>query len=98
MKFYHGTSEENWEKILEEGVLHGIRTVVDKNGNPSTIFKPSRCTYLAIDCKEAECYGDVILEVEYDPFLNNYENNYVEGCWQIREYMPIPIENVKRIK
>ena len=98
MKFYHGTSEENWKKIQEEGKLHGIRVGVDENGNPGTIFKPSRCTYLAVDCKEAECYGNVILEVDYDPFLNNYKNNYVDGCWQIREYEPIPIENVKRIK
>ena len=33
MKFYHGTSKENWLKIQEEGVLFGRRYVTDNDGN-----------------------------------------------------------------
>ena len=64
MLFYHGTSEENWLKIQEEGVLFGKRN-----------FGISRCTYLTNDINEAKCYGKVILSVEYDPFLDK-DNNY----------------------
>ena len=85
MIFYHGTSEENWVKIQEEGVLFGERGT------------PSRCTYLATDKQEAEVYGKVILQVEYDPFLHPKENNYTPDCWQVRVYEPISIENVKRL-
>ena len=94
MTFYHGTSEENWKKIQEEGVLYGRRYIVDNEGK--IIQEVSRCTYLAVEKPEAECYGDVILEVKYDP-SNSEHNNYCEGCWQVRVYEPIPLENVKRI-
>ena len=87
MLFYHGTSEENWLKIQEEGILFGKRD-----------FGISRCTYLAKKINEARCYGKVILSVEYDPFLDKDNNNYIEGCWQFRVYSPISIDNVKRIE
>lgn len=86
MKFYHGTSEDNWKRIQEEGVLWGERG-----------YGVSRCTYLAIDEKEASNYGSILLEIEYDPFENPEENNYCENCWQVRVYEPIPIENISRI-
>jgi len=85
MTFYHGTSEESWEKIQKEGVLFGERGT------------PSRCTYLAVDKEAAEHYGGVVLKVEYDPAIHPMDNNYVEGCWQVRVYEPIPIENITRI-
>ena len=89
MIFYHGTSLENWKLIQEEGILFGKLFVNDK--------LISRCTYLATDLNEAKCYGDVILEVEYNPFKRNKKNNYIEGCWQFRVYEPIPIQNVRKI-
>lgn len=95
MVFYHGTSEENWVKIQEEGILYGRRDVLDNQGK--VIKEVDRCTYLAVNKEEAECYGDVVLMVEYDA-ENRKLNNYVEGCWQIRVYEPISIENIKRIK
>ena len=56
-------------------------------------------TYLATDIEAAECYGDVILEVEYDPYKEGAQcNSFNEDCWQIRVYEPIPIFNIKRIK
>lgn len=54
-----------------------------------------RLTYLAIDYKEAACYGDIVLQVEYDPTTHPNMNNYVDGCWQFRVYEPITIENIK---
>lgn len=86
MIFYHGTTEENWQKIQQEGILWGIRNT------------PSRCTYLAIERKHTEQYGCVILGVEYDPVGHSQNNNYVDGCWQFRVYDPIPIEHIEIAK
>jgi hypothetical protein len=90
MKFYHGTSRENWEAIQNEGILFG-RLLVNNN-------LISRCTYLAVDIEEAECYGEVVLEVEYDPYKHKKMNNYIEDCWQLRVYEPIPLTDIKVIK
>ena len=105
MTFYHGTSKEVWDDIQKEGILFGRRFVVDNEGNP--IKEVSRCTYLAIDREEAECYGGVLLEVEYNPYNKRGNlkknkrgrplNNYSPDSWQLRVYEPIPIENVKLI-
>lgn len=105
MKWYHGTSIENWKTIQEEGVLYGRRYVTDNVGN--ILYEVSRCTYLATDNEEAKCYGTILLEVEYNPFnrLGNIKknskgrpvNNYIPDCWQIRVYEPIKLENIKRI-
>ena len=83
MKFYHWTTKENREKIKSEWVLRWIRNA------------PSRCTYLAVDKEEAKQYGDVVLEVEYDP--KQWQDNYCEGCWQMRVYIPIPINDIKEL-
>ena len=106
MKFYHGTSEENWKVIQEEGILFGRRYITDNNGN--NIKEVDRCTYLATDLEEARCYGDVVLEVEYNPFDDKGRirknkkrkpaNNYVPDCWQIRVYEPISLNCVKLIE
>ena len=90
MKFYHGTSRENWEAIQNEGILFG-RLLVNNN-------LISRCTYLAVDIEEAKCYGEVVLEVEYDPYKHKKMNNYIEDCWQLRVYEPIPLTDIKVIK
>lgn len=102
MTWYHGTSEENWKAIQEEGVLFGRRYITDNDGN--IIKELSRCTYLALDIEEAKQYGNVILEVKYNPLHENNKdkndlslNNFVAGCWQIRVYEPIDIKNIKRI-
>ena len=95
MRLYHGTTKENWEKIQAEGVLFGRRYITDANGNP--LKEVSRCTYLAVDIREAMCYGDVVLSVEYDPLKNKKANNYIEGCWQVRVYEPISVENLTEI-
>ena len=87
MIFYHGTTAENWEVIQKEGMLFGRRYVVDNKGN--IIKEVDRCTYFAVDYKEACCYGDIVLEVEYDPFKHERHNNYCKGCWQVRVYEPI---------
>ena len=98
MKFYHGTTEENWERIVDEGVLYGRRYIVDgETRNPITELE--RCTYLAVDPEEANNYGDVLLEVEYNPYKKDARcNHFEEGCWQLRVYEPIEIKNIKRVK
>lgn len=98
MIFYHGTSEENWQSIQQEGILFGRLQVLDnefKRLCPK--YNPSRCTYLTPMIEEAKCYGKVLLQVEYDPYKHPKQNNYVEDCWQFRVYEPIPIANVSRI-
>lgn len=95
MIFYHGTSKENWDAIQREGVLFGRRFIVDNEGN--TIKEVDRCTYLAVEKDEAKHYGEVVLQVVYDPFTKPRRNNYHEGCWQVRVYEPIPLSNVVEI-
>ena len=95
MTFYHGTSKENWEAIQKEGVLYGRRYILGENCFP--LKEVDRCTYLAVDLEEAKYYGEVVLQVEYDPFKRKKRNNYIEGCWQVRVYEPIPLTDVKRI-
>ena len=93
MLFYHGTNEENWNKIQEEGMLFGRKFIVNDIGN--IIKECERCTYLAVDPEEANNYGDVLLEVEYDPNKKDARHNrFDDDCWQIRVYEPIPIENI----
>lgn len=92
MIFYHGTSKENWEIIQNEGILYGRRYITDSDGN--TLKEVDRCTYLAVDKEEAQRYGEVVLEVEYDP-TNSKHNNYKEDCWQVRVYEPISLSQVK---
>lgn len=84
--WYHGTSIETWEAIQKEGVLWGLRG------------GPSRCTYLAADLEEAKCYGEVVLEIIYNPLEDKGNNNYIENCWQMRVYSPISLENIRRIQ
>lgn len=92
MIFYHGTSQENWKAIQQEGFLYGRRYIIDNNGN--IIKEVDRCTYLATDLEEAKYYGEVVLQVEYDPKSSKH-NNYVDGCWQLRVYEPIPLSQIK---
>ncbi len=93
MTFYHGTSKENWDAIQKEGILYGRRYVVDNDNN--IIGEICRCTYLAIDLEEARRYGDVVLQVEYDPYKHPQNNNYTDGCWQVRVYEPILISSIR---
>lgn len=95
MLFFHGTSKESWDAILKEGVLWGRRFVVDSNGNK--VKEVDRCTYLSTDAEEAERYGEIILLVEYNPFEHPKENNYCEGCWQVRVYEPISINKITKL-
>lgn len=83
MKMYHGTSHDIWNEIAKEGVIWGVRNA------------PSRCTYLTPDRDEAEQYGPIIIEIDYDP--TEGKNNWQEGAWQCREYEPIPLSKVTRM-
>ena len=96
MTFFHGTSEDNWKLIQEEGMLFGRRYILNDDG--SICREVDRCTYLATDIEEARHYGDIILQVEYDPHEHPKKNNYIDDCWQVRVYEPIPIENIRLIK
>lgn len=96
MTFFHGTSKENWNAIQKEGILFGKRYITDNNGN--IIKEVSRCTYLATNLEEAKCYGDVVLQVEYEPFKHKKKNNYIDGCWQVRVYEPIPLSDITKLE
>ena len=97
------TAEDELRNILEEirklhTFYHGTS---DKNWEKiqqSGQLFDGHTTYLAIDRVEAECYGNVLLEVEYNPFEHPTMNNYCKDCWQFRVYEPIELNNVKRIK
>ena len=109
MKFYHGTSKENWNKILNEGVLWGYNMYKNSDG---TEYMGYRYTYLT-PCLEIACkYGKVILEIEYEPVgingkaIDNYcfeheipEEERKKGaiCWQFSVFIPIDLKNVKRL-
>lgn len=103
MIFYHGTSEEHWEKIQKEGVLWGYNTHKDENGRS---HKGYRYTYLTPDLEVAKKFSDVVLEIEYEPVgidgreIDNYGFGPPEGqtCWQFSVFVPIPSENVKRLE
>lgn len=86
MKFYHGTDTEGWGKIQAEGMLWGVRPLAK-----------SRATYLALSKEEAKQYGNVVLEVEYDP-NPGVDDNYNPEAWQLRVYVPILMNKVKRLK
>lgn len=88
-KWYHGTNQHGLDEIKKQGFLLHKRIVLDKNGNPSKIYKSSPCTYLATNKEEAKKYGNIILEIEYDPTKNPKKNNYKPNSWQIRVYEPI---------
>lgn len=104
MKFYHGTTEENWKKIQEEGVLWGGCTYHKTRGKQGY-----RYTYLTPHLEVAEQYGnkEVILEVEYEPVgvgnkvkgktIDNYGFDPPPGqtCWQFSVFVPIKLEHVK---
>jgi hypothetical protein len=103
MIFYHGTSEEKWTLIQEECKLWGYNIYQDESGNP---YKSYRYTYLTPNIEIAKQFGDVILEVEYNPVgvdgtkTDNYGFNPPKGeyCWQFSVFIPISLKNIKRIK
>lgn len=97
MIFYHGTTEEAWEQIKKDGELFGYDRIL--SNDRKTVLQEFRKTYLAVDREEAECYGAVVLEVEYDPYRKDAQcNSFNKDCWQLRVYEPIPINKIKRIK
>lgn len=93
MKFYHGTTEENWREIQEEGVLWGRKNEY-WCGN-----KTDRINWLATKKNDAGIYNNrgitktscVILEVDL-PEVKKHD------YWEYVTYKPIPISRVKRIK
>jgi len=102
MIFYHGTTKKKWRLIKKEGVLWGYNVHKNLDG---TTYKGYRYTYLTPDIIIASDYGDMVLEVEYDPVgvdgtgTDNYGFDPPEGqiCWQFSVFIPIPISKVKII-
>ena len=87
MKFYHGTNNHGLNETRTQGyLLHNRATKRHPNITP--------CIYLAVDKKEAKRYGNILLEVKYDPNKNPKYNNYCINCWQIRVYEPIYVFKV----
>lgn len=76
-----------------------------------TNYPDYRYTYLSPEIEIAEVYGDVLLEVEYEPHgvgvrdhngeaFDNWGFNPPEDmtCWQFSVFKPIPLSKVKRIR
>ena len=91
MKFFHGTTRENWLKIQEDGVLWGGHDPPEGH----------RHTYLTPDIEMARKYGDVVLEVDYEPQgagsgVDNFGFDPPPGeeCWQFVVFVPIDIRKV----
>ena len=84
MIFYHGTSIENYKRIIREGFIHGERNA------------PTRVTYLTDNIREAAFYGKIIIQIDYDPRKEG-KNNWCDNCWQHREYKPIKISKIEAI-
>ena len=103
MIFYHGTNEENWHKIQKEGVLWGFNTYKDRDGKE---YKGYRYTYLTPHIEVAKQYGDILLEVDYEPVgvdgrgIDNYGFNPPKGmtCWQFSVFIPIELNKVCVLK
>lgn len=101
-KFYHGTTSEKWHKILNEGFLWGYNTYKNDDG---TTYNSYRYTYLTPNKEVAMKYGDVLLEIEYDPVgvndkgIDNYGFEPPKGqtCWQFSVFVPINISKIKII-
>jgi len=74
MRLYHGTSDDKYQKALNNGFIGG--------------FGKDRI-WLSTDKREAIHYGNTVVRVEYNPFLHPNKNNYCDGCWQLRVYEPI---------
>jgi hypothetical protein len=100
--FYHRTTEESWELIQAERILWG-KPWMKYNGKGSY-----RYTYMApVDWGDG--YGPVLLEVRYKPTgvgvkiagkaIDNYGFDPPPGeiCTQFSVFVPIPLENVRRI-
>ena len=92
MTFYHGTSKHNWQLIQKQGILFGKGMSY-------------RYTYLTPDITVASNYGDVILQIQYDPVgvgsgVDNYIFDVPIGCicWQFSVFIPIKLQNIKEIK
>lgn len=91
MKFYHRTSENRWREIKKSGILWGYRI---HDGVPTLNY---RYTYLS-PFDMGESYGEVLLEVEYEPTgvygIDNYGFDPPSGeiCWQFSVFIPIDIK------
>lgn len=100
MKCYHGTTEENWKKIKKEGILFGGDTYHKTNGNSGY-----RYTYLTPEYDIAKNFGEIVLEIEYEPVgvgsgIDNYGFNppSSETCWQFSVFVPISLDSIIVIK
>ena len=82
--WYHATTPDRWAEIQREGVLWGKRKA------------PSRCTYLAAKVENALHYGEIILEVHFNP-EEHKPNNFHPDCWQCRFYCPIELKLIRQI-
>lgn len=82
LTMWHGCKLAAWEKCVEQGYLLHQRLGKDP------------LVYLAKDLEEAMCYGEVVLEVRFDPEVD-LPNNYHPDFWQCRVYKGIPLDRVR---
>lgn len=90
MIFYHGTTQEGWDFVQQQGFLIYPRAT-EQNPNISPVV------YLATNIEEAKKHGEIVLKVDYDPTINPGKNNYNPHCWQLRVYEPIDLLKIKKL-
>ena len=93
--FFHGTTQGCWAAIQAEGVLWG-RTRAWSDG---VEHDGPRYTYLSPHLEVAQEYGNMVLEVEYEPVgvgsgVDNYGFDPPPGetCWQFSVFAPISLD------
>jgi hypothetical protein len=64
--WYHRTTDEVWEQIQQDGHLWGVPGWGTLKERLEDVTRRCRYTYLSPD-DWGDTYGDVLLEVEYDP-------------------------------
>ena len=105
MKCYHGTTTEAWAEIQAEGVLWGGYVYHKARKAGKVDADAYRYTYLSPEKEVAQEYAKpILLEVNYTPTgirgIDNFGFDPPPGqtCWQFSVFVPIPLNEVKRIK
>ena len=75
MKFYHGTSKENWLKIQEEGVLWGIPHIYN--------YEPPE-EYPSYDYLPSDLYDQIYNKI-VDPEMPRYRYTYLSPDIEVSE-------------
>ena len=110
MKFYHGTTQETWDKIKKDGQLWGYPKILTTYPEFYEMMAITggvwpddfRLTYLATSIEYAKEYslGGVLLEVEYEPSGNPDIDSFNPSDLDkpISVMVSIPLSNIEVVE